>query len=143
VACAGVLFTAWKSRPRAICVSVLALSLMLTFAHVQFFYPALERYDSAIPFSRQVRAVVGQSPLVLTAGPDWGDILYYLDRPNPVPLLTPDEVSAVLRSDGQVFGLMTKDQYDELVRRGDPPLVRLPEYSYRWWKFVLVSNQPR
>jgi len=143
VACAGVLFTAWKSRPRAICVSVLALSLMLTFAHVQFFYPALERYDSAIPFSRQVRAVVGQSPLVLTAGPDWGDILYYLDRPNPVPLLTPDEVSAALRSDGQVFGLMTKDQYDELVRRGDPPLVRLPEYSYRWWKFVLVSNQPR
>lgn len=143
VACAGVLFTAWKSRPRAICVSVLALSLMLTFAHVQFFYPALERYDSAIPFSRQVRAVVGQSPLVLTAGPDWGDILYYLDRPNPVPLLTPDEVSAALRSDGQVFGLMTKDQYDELVRRGDPLLVRLPEYSYRWWKFVLVSNQPR
>jgi len=32
-----------------------------------------------------------------------------------------DEIAAAFRSDGQVFALLTKDCYDELVRRGDLP----------------------
>ena len=141
--CVAVLYTALRSRPQAIFTSVLAVSMAITFGHVQLFYPAMDRYDSAIPISRQLRAIVGHSPLVLNpGGPGWADIVYYLDRPAPVPHLTTiDEVAATFRSDGQVFALLAKQSYDELVRRGNLPLTRVADYYYRGSTFALVSNR--
>ena len=52
---------------------------------------------------------------------------------------TVDEVYDVLRSDKQVFGLVAKDRYEELQRRGDLRLVRLADYTYRRRDFVPVS----
>ncbi|MDE2484902.1 MAG: glycosyltransferase family 39 protein [candidate division NC10 bacterium] len=144
IGCVAVWYTAVRQRPRVVFFSALALAMTLTVGLVQYFYPALDRYESGKAIAQQVRAVVGDSPLVIYDPNSWfhEDILYYLDRPSPVPqLLTPEEVHAAFATDRQVFGLFAKSQYEELQRHGGLPLVRLADYSHRRRDFVLVKNR--
>ncbi|MDE2179311.1 MAG: glycosyltransferase family 39 protein [candidate division NC10 bacterium] len=142
--CIGVLYTACRCQPQAIFSSVVAVAIVMTISLVQYFYPALARYESAKVIAQQVRAVVGDSPLVIFhPGQSLGeDILYYLDRPSPVPeLQTPDEVYVAFEAKRRVFGLLSKSSFEELERRGNPPLTRLADHSYRQRDFVLVTNR--
>lgn len=143
VGCAAVLYTALGRQPKAVFSSVLAVAMVMTVGLVQLFYPALARSESALQISRQVRAIVGNSPLVVYH-PELefnADVLYYLDRPDPPPWFrTADELYAVLRSDTKVFSLMLNYRYEELRRRDDFPLVRIAEYSYRKRGIILVGN---
>ncbi len=146
IVCIGVLYAACRCRPQAMFSSVVAIAVVMTIGLVQYFYPTLARYESAKAIARQVRAAVGDSPLVIFhPGRSLGeDILYYLDRPSPVPeLQTPDEVHAAFAVDRQVFGLFATHQYEELERQANPPLMRLAVHSYRQRDFVLVTNRAR
>jgi 4-amino-4-deoxy-L-arabinose transferase-like glycosyltransferase len=144
VGCVAVLYTALRMRPKGIFLGMMAVALAMTIALVQVFYPALARYNSAIPISQQVRAIVEDSPLVIF-DPDTKftyEILYYLDLPHPVPQYkTAEEFHAALRSGRQVFGLLAEDRLKEIERGGGVPLVQLGDYSYRKWRYVLVSNR--
>lgn len=144
IGCIGVLYTACRCQPQAIFSSVVMVAIAMTIGLVQYFYPTLAKYESAKVIAQQVRAVVGDSPLVIFhPGRSLGeDILYYLDRPSPVPeLQTPDEVYAAFTADSQVFGLFAKPRYEELERQGNLPLIRLADHSYRQRDFVLVMNR--
>ena len=144
IGCIGVLYTACKCRPQTIFSSVGAVAVVMTIGLVQYFYPALAKYESAKAIAQQVRAVVGDSPLVIYhPGRSLGeDILYYLDRPSPVPeLQTPDEIYAAFDAGQQVFGLLSKSSFEELERRGNLPLMRLADHSYRQRDFILVTNR--
>jgi len=146
IGCIGVLYTACRCQPQAIFSSVVAVAIAMTIGLVQYFYPILARYESAKGIAQQVRAVVGDSPLVIFhPGQSLGeDILYYLDRPSPVPeLQTPDEVYAAFATNRQVFGLFATHRYEELERQGNPLLMRLAAHSYRQRDFVLVTNRAR
>lgn len=146
VGCAGVLYAACRCRPQVIFSSVAMVAVAMTIGLVQYFYPSLARYESAKIIAQQVRAVVGDSPLVIFhPGRSLGeDILYYLDRASPVPeLQTPDEVQTAFAVDQQVFGLFAKHHYEELERHLNPPLRRLAAHSYRQRDFVLVTNRTR
>lgn len=142
--CVALWYAARGWHPRAIFSSVLGVALAMTFGLVLLFYPALARYDSAIPISQQVRAIVGDSPLVIyhPGRPFKEEILYYLDLPYPVPQFkTAEEVHAALRSGRRVFGLLAKDRLKEIEWGDGVPLVQLGNYSYRKWRYVLVSNR--
>lgn len=142
--CAAVIFTAWRSRPYAIFSSVLALGMALTFGLVQFFYPALGRYDSAIPISHQIRSKVGDSSLVIfhPRGPFKEEILYYLDLPYPVQQIkTAEKICMAFRTERRVFALLTKDHYGELTCPGERSIRLVADYPYRRWHYVLVSNE--
>lgn len=146
IGCIGVLYTACRSQPWAIFSSVAAVAIVMTIGLVQYFYPTLARYESAKVIAEQVRAIVGDSPLVIFhPGRSLGeDILYYLDRPSPVPeLQTPDEVYAAFTVERQIFGLLSKSSFEELEQRGNLPLTRLADHSYRQRDFVLVVNRDR
>lgn len=146
VGCVAVAYTALRKRPQGIFVGMMAVALVMTFGLVQFFYPALGRYASPIPISLQVREKVRDSPLVIS-DPRNGftyEIVYYLDRPHPVPLLqTADEIHAAFRAERPLFGLLAKERYEELELRGDLPLLRVADYSYRKMDMVLVANRDR
>lgn len=146
IGCIAVLYAAYRCRPPAIFSSVTAVAVAMTIGLVQYFYPALARYESAKAIAQQVRAVVGDSPLVIYhPGRSLGeDILYYLDRPSPVPeLQTPDEIYAAFETGQQVFGLLSKSSFEELERQGKLPVMRLADHSYRQRDFVLVKNRAR
>jgi 4-amino-4-deoxy-L-arabinose transferase-like glycosyltransferase len=144
--CLALLYNALRRGPRGIFLGVWAVAMALTLGLVQVFYPALARYDSAKPISEQVRAIVGDSPVVMQI-PDWTfrvEFLYYLDRPDAVLRLdTADEIYAAFRPVRQVFGLVTRDRYEELERRGDVPLARLADYTHRRRDYVLVGKPHR
>jgi 4-amino-4-deoxy-L-arabinose transferase-like glycosyltransferase len=144
IGCIGVLYTACRCQPQAIFSSVVAVAIAMTIGLVQYFYPTLARYESAKAIAQQVRAVVGDSPLVIYhPGRSLGeDILYYLDRPSPVPeLQTPDEVYAAFEAERRIFGLLSKSSFEELERRGELPLMRLADHSYRQRDLVLVTKR--
>ena len=146
IGCIGVLYTACRCQSQAIFSSVMVIAITMTIGLVQYFYPTLARYESAKVIAEQVRAVVGDSPLVIYhPGRSLGeDILYYLDRPSPVPeLQTPDEAYAALESMQQIFGLLSKSGFEELEQRGNLPLKLLAAHSYRQRDFVLVTNRAR
>jgi 4-amino-4-deoxy-L-arabinose transferase-like glycosyltransferase len=146
IGCMAVLYSGCMRRPQAIFSSVTAVAVVMTIGLVQYFYPALANYESAKAIAQQVRAVVGDSPLVIYhPGRSLGeDILYYLDRPSPVPeLQTPDEIYAAFETGQQVFGLMSKSSFEELERQGNLPIMRLADHSYRQRDFVLVKNRAR
>ncbi|MCZ7625539.1 MAG: hypothetical protein C3F12_05910 [Candidatus Methylomirabilota bacterium] len=146
IGCAALLYTACRHRPQAIFFSVMTVAVAMTIGLVQSFYPALARYESAKTIAQQVRAVVGDSPLVIYhPGRSLGeDILYYLDRPSPVPQLgSPDEIYAAFQAEQPIFGLLSKSGLEELERRGNLPLMVLAGHSYRQRDFVLVKNRVR
>ncbi len=146
IGCIAVLYAAYRLQPQAIFLSVTAVAVAMTIGLVQYFYPMLAKYESAKAIAQQVRAVVGDSPLVIYhPGRSLGeDILYYLDRPSPVPeLQTPDEIYAAFEVGQQIFGLLSKSSFEELERRGDLPIMRLADHSYRQRDFVLVKNRAR
>ena len=146
VGCVAVFYTACRRDPQAIFVSVMAVAVLMTIGLVQHFYPMLAKYESAKAIAYQVRAVVGDSPLVIYhPGRSLGeDILYYLDRPSPVPeLQTPDEIYAAFGAGQPIFGLLSKSSFKELERRGDLPVMVLADHSYRQRDFVLVKNRTR
>jgi 4-amino-4-deoxy-L-arabinose transferase-like glycosyltransferase len=144
IGCIAVLYAACRCQPPTVFSSVATLAVVMTIGLVQYFYPALARYESAKAIAQQVRAVVGDSPLVIYhPGRSLGeDILYYLDRPSPVPeLQTPDEVYAAFEVERRIFGLLSKSGFEELERRGELPLMRLADHSYRQRDLVLVTNR--
>jgi 4-amino-4-deoxy-L-arabinose transferase-like glycosyltransferase len=144
LACAIALYAACRLRVTAVFSTVLALAVAVTAGLVSFFYPALARYDSAIPVSLQVRAVVGDSPLVIyhPGGTFREDILYYLDRPSPVPHLRAlEDLVSALRSEQRVFALLGRAEYGELEARRDVPVMRLADFPYRRRASLLISNQ--
>lgn len=144
VGCLAVLYTACRRTPQAIFLSVTAVAVVMTIGLVQYFYPMLAKYESAKAIAYQVRAVVGDSPLVIYhPGRSLGeDILYYLDRPSPVPeLRTPDEIYAAFGAEQPVFGLLSKSGFEELERQGNLPVMVLADHSYRQRDFVLVKNR--
>ncbi|HWQ69485.1 MAG TPA: hypothetical protein VN494_05970, partial [Patescibacteria group bacterium] len=146
IGCVAVLYSACTRQPQAIFSSVTAVAVVMTIGLVQYFYPMLAKYESAKAIAYQVQAVVSDAPLVIYhPGRALGeDILYYLDRPSPVPeLQTPDEIYAAFETGQQVFGLLSKSSFEELERRGDLPIMRLADHSYRQRDFVLVKNRAR
>lgn len=146
IGCMAVLYSACTRQPQAIFSSVTAVAVVMTIGLVQYFYPMLAKYESAKAIAYQVQAVVSDAPLVIYhPGRSLGeDILYYLDRPSPVPeLQTPDEIYAAFEVGQQIFGLLSKSSFEELERRGDLPLKRLADHSYRQRDFVLVTNRAR
>lgn len=146
IGCMTVLYTACRREPQAIFSSVTAVAVVMTIGLVQYFYPMLGTYESAKAIAYQVRAVVGDSPLVIYhPGRSLGeDILYYLDRPSPVPeLQTPEEIYAAFGTGQPIFGLVSKTSLEELERRGNLPIMRLADHSYRQRDFVLVKNRTR
>ncbi|HXZ44968.1 MAG TPA: glycosyltransferase family 39 protein [archaeon] len=143
IGCVGIIYTAYGHGVRAVFASVVVVVMAMTAGLVQFYYPARDRHDSPAALSRQIAAVVSDSPLLIFDDNlnFMYDILYYLNRPQPVPLLgSAEEVRAVFRSDRQVFGFMLKDRYNELKRRNDVRVVRVADYAYRRQRFVLASN---
>jgi 4-amino-4-deoxy-L-arabinose transferase-like glycosyltransferase len=144
IGCITVLYAAYRLQPRAIFLSVTAVAVAMTIGLVQYFYPMLAKYESAKTIAHQVRAVVGDSPLVIYhPGRSLGeDILYYLDRPLPVPeLRTPDEIYAAFETGQPIFGLLSKSSFEEFERQGNLPITRLADHSYRQRDFVLVKNR--
>nr|MBZ0169521.1 glycosyltransferase family 39 protein [Candidatus Methylomirabilis lanthanidiphila] len=144
IGCMAVLYAACRCQPSTIFSSVMTVAIVMTIGLVQYFYPVLARYESAKAIARQVHAVVGDSPLVIYhPGRSLGeDILYYLDRPSPVPeLQTPDEIYAAFEAARPIFGLLSKSGFEELERRGHLPVMVLADHSYRQRDFVLVTNR--
>ncbi len=140
--CVGLLAAAHRRHLRAMFAAVVAIAMALAFGLVQFFSPALARYDTVKTIGHQVRSLVGDAPLVLSSVRGTAELLYYLDRPEPVPeVSTAGELAAAFRSERRIFGLLAQERYEELARQGDVPLVRLADYAYRKWHYVLVSNR--
>jgi len=140
----AVVLAAIRGRLQAVLSSVAALSMALTLGLVLVFFPAMDRYDSARDLSQRIRRTVGESPLVIYGDSyDYAyDVLYYLDRGNPVPLLTTvSEARAAFDTGQQVFGLMLAYSEETLRGHGNLPLTRIAEYPYRKRRFVLVSNR--
>lgn len=144
IGCLAVLYAAFRCQPPTIFSGVATVAIAMTLGLVQYFYPILATYESAKAIARQVRAVVGDSPLVIYhPGRSLGeDILYYLDRPSPVPeLQTPDEIYAAFGAKQPIFGLMSKRGLEELERQGRLAVIVLADHSYRQRDFVLVTNR--
>ncbi len=144
IACVVTIYTACGHGLRVVFASVLVVAMAMTVVLVHVFFPAVDRYQSPAALTRRIAAMVGDAPLMVI-GPDLNfehDILYYLDRPQPTPLLkTAEEIRDAFHSDRKVFGFMLKDLYEELEGRDDIPLVRVADFSYRRRIFVLVSNR--
>jgi 4-amino-4-deoxy-L-arabinose transferase-like glycosyltransferase len=138
----ATLYAAARARPATVLAGVVGLALALTIGVVHVFFPALGRYDSAEQFSREIRAVVGRAPLVIFAhDANFAyDLLYYLERPEPVPVVrTVAEAREVFGAGQPVFALMLDDRFRELVGAGEVPIRRL-ERHYRRRLFVLAGS---
>jgi hypothetical protein len=146
VSCVAVLYFARCARLTTVFSGVLALGMLMSVGLVEFFYPALARYESALQISQEVRALVGDAPLVLSYSSDGAfreEIIYYLDSAKPLPRMrSTKELAAALRRDHTVFGLLHRDRFDELLAQTEAVPVKVKEFSYRRRPFVLVKNRP-
>lgn len=143
LACGVMAYVAYEGYRRAIFSSVLASAMMMTFGLVQFFYPAIGQYVTLRTISQEVRSIVGDSPVVLVFTAGNSGLAYYLAQLGPVTNVESAEaLRPILRANRQVFALMGKDRYDELDCDGEISLLPLAYYSFRKWRYVLVTNRP-
>ena len=138
----AVMYAAWRQQTRMFFLSVAAVAVIMTFGVVQFFDPARGQYNSVKMIGQQLRSVVGESALVISPTNGTVELLYYLDRFDPVRYVgSAEEASSIFRSEQKTFGLLTGDLYEKLKHRDDLSLYRLADYSHRRWHYVLVSNR--
>jgi len=138
----AMIYAAWRQQTRMIFLSVVAVAVVMTFGVVQFYDPARGQYNTVKMIGQQLRLIVGDSPLVISPTQGTVELLYYLDRPEPVRYVgSPEEARMAFSSEQKIFALLTRDLYEKLEHRNGLSLSRLAEYTHRKWHYVLVSNR--
>jgi 4-amino-4-deoxy-L-arabinose transferase-like glycosyltransferase len=138
----GLLLAAARMNFRSILLGSASLAVLFTIAMVQFLPPAAIQYRTSRNLAREIQVLVGQAPLFLAGFEGSSDLLYYLDRQHPVPLILASEaIPAALRSHPSGFGLVRREMYDRLAGDGFSPM-RIAEYRYGKWHYVLIINSP-
>ena len=138
----SLMYAAWRQHTKMIFLGVVAVAMAVTFGVVQFFDPARGHYNSVKTIAEELRLTVGDSPLVMSFTQGSTELLYYLDRKEPVRYVgSPEVASAVFRAEPHTFGLLAEDLYEQLQERNEVALTRLADYSHRKWHYVLVKQR--
>lgn len=143
--CLVALYIALQRQIRDVFYAVAVIALTLTLAFVHFFRAAQGQYNAVKNIARDIRSTVGDSPLALSPTQGSTELLYYLDRTEPVWYVAKiDGVEKFWRSEKKVFALLTTDLYDELKSLPGFPTHKVAEFAHRKWHYVLIhTTEPR
>ncbi|MGH7834065.1 MAG: hypothetical protein ACREQK_10495, partial [Candidatus Binatia bacterium] len=131
----------YKRSATALFAMLVGVAMALTISVVQFHSPALERYVAARRIGQEVGSIVGNSHLVFSFPKGHSEIIFYLDRSQPVQNIgSADELYRLFTSDEVLFGLLSRETYEILNTRKGLSLVRLADYLDRKSRYVLVTN---
>ena len=137
----AAVYVALRRETKAVFFTTCLVAVTLTFGYVELFKPARGNYNKVKIIADAIRSTVGEAPLALSYTQGNVELLYYLDRREPTPIVAPEEIRSYFHSENRVFALLGKDVYDGFQSRSDLPIKKLAEYSHRKWRLVLVDNQ--